>query len=250
MFWSDNGTNSWKWYLEKVPIITSGDGLYKDEYESGKYTYKGTNPNNYISFNGERAGWRIISIESDGKVKIIRNNSIGERAFGYIGSSDWESSEINSYLNDTYYYRLSSQSLVTAADWSIGDVNSRSSNLTSTINEENSQIWNGYIALPTVSEYIRANSNKSQCASANLHNSYSTICIETNWMYDKSINYWWLLSGVQNDDLRYIVRGSNGKFDSASFSQDFHVRPALYIISNASLSGGNGTENNPYTLSQ
>lgn len=47
-------------------ITTSGgDGLYKDVYESGRYIYKGVNPNNYITFNGEEAGWRIISLESD-----------------------------------------------------------------------------------------------------------------------------------------------------------------------------------------
>ncbi len=33
--------------LEKVPIVTSGDGLYKDEYEDGRYFYKGVNPNNF-----------------------------------------------------------------------------------------------------------------------------------------------------------------------------------------------------------
>ena len=48
--------------LENTDIVTSGDGLYEDEYEEGKYTYKGANPNNYVTFNNEKAGWRIISI--------------------------------------------------------------------------------------------------------------------------------------------------------------------------------------------
>ena len=46
----------------KALAVTEGDGLYKDEYEEGKYTYKGVNPNNYITFNNEM--WRIISIDS------------------------------------------------------------------------------------------------------------------------------------------------------------------------------------------
>ena len=33
--------------------VTSGDGLYADEYETGRYVYKGTDPNNYITFNDE-----------------------------------------------------------------------------------------------------------------------------------------------------------------------------------------------------
>ena len=52
-------------------VVTSGDGLYEDEYESGRYVYKGTNPNNYIEFNDEL--WRIVSKETDGTYKIIRN---------------------------------------------------------------------------------------------------------------------------------------------------------------------------------
>ena len=51
--------------LDDVDIVNSGDGLYADEYEEGKYTYKGANPNNYVTFNNEEAGWRIISINSD-----------------------------------------------------------------------------------------------------------------------------------------------------------------------------------------
>ena len=44
--------------IEVMPV-TSGDGLYGDEYTSGRYVYRGTNPNNYIMFNNEL--WRIIS---------------------------------------------------------------------------------------------------------------------------------------------------------------------------------------------
>ena len=42
--------------LEQVEIVTSGDGLYEDEYEDGSYFYKGGNPNNYVTFNNEQAG--------------------------------------------------------------------------------------------------------------------------------------------------------------------------------------------------
>ena len=38
---------------------------------------KGPNPNNYVTFNNEEAGWRIISINSDGTIKIMRTESIG-----------------------------------------------------------------------------------------------------------------------------------------------------------------------------
>jgi len=55
--------------------VTEGDGLYKDLYEEEKYIYRGEKPNNYINFNNEL--WRIMSIEEDNTLKIIRNESIG-----------------------------------------------------------------------------------------------------------------------------------------------------------------------------
>ena len=45
------------------------NGLYADPVETGKYTYRGYNPNNYLKIGDEM--WRIISIESDGALKII-----------------------------------------------------------------------------------------------------------------------------------------------------------------------------------
>ena len=51
-------------------VVTNGDGLYKDEYEQGKYFYRGINPNNYITFNNET--WRILSLEDDDTLKIIK----------------------------------------------------------------------------------------------------------------------------------------------------------------------------------
>jgi len=62
-------------------VVTEGDGLYEDEYETGRYIYRGANPNNYITFNGETAGWRIISVETDGTLKIMKDASIGTMQF-------------------------------------------------------------------------------------------------------------------------------------------------------------------------
>ncbi|CCY46806.1 unknown [Firmicutes bacterium CAG:822] len=57
---------------QPVEIVDSGDGLYEDTYESGRYVYKGANPNNYIEFdNGEV--WRIIAKEADGTYKLLKN---------------------------------------------------------------------------------------------------------------------------------------------------------------------------------
>jgi len=66
---------------KKYCNASSGDGLYKDTLEEGRCIYRGSNPNNYITFNGEDAGWRIVSIENDGTMKIMKRVSIGDRRF-------------------------------------------------------------------------------------------------------------------------------------------------------------------------
>ena len=60
-------------------VVNSGDGLYIDTYEEGRYVYKGANPNNYITFNNEL--WRIIAKEADGTYKIIRNEVLSNQAW-------------------------------------------------------------------------------------------------------------------------------------------------------------------------
>ena len=59
----------------KTEVVTSGDGLYKDSSEDGRYVYKGINPNNYIKLGDDM--YRIIAAESNNTIKVIKYNSIG-----------------------------------------------------------------------------------------------------------------------------------------------------------------------------
>ena len=81
-----------------VTPVTEGDGLYEDEYEEGRYVYRGSNPNNYIMFNNET--WRIISKEADGTYKIIRNDVLSKRAFD---AAYHRSTDNNSYCTAPQY---------------------------------------------------------------------------------------------------------------------------------------------------
>ena len=63
---------------QTVEVVTSGDGLYEDQYEDGRYIYRGSEPNNYIQFNNEL--WRIIAKETDGTYKIIRDEILPQNA--------------------------------------------------------------------------------------------------------------------------------------------------------------------------
>ena len=129
-------------------LTTTGDGLYIDEYEEGRYVYKGVNPNNYLKFNDEL--WRIVSLENDGTIKIYKEELLNQAfdnggyrdsnsngaggtycALSSTGCNAWAATSnlvgtpaefksgnnngtvlldasINTYLNDQYYQELSS----------------------------------------------------------------------------------------------------------------------------------------------
>ena len=80
---------------QKVELVESGDGLYEDTYESGRLIYRGQNPDNYITFNGET--WRIIAKEIDGTYKIIRNDVLANRPFD---EANHRSTENNTYCDN------------------------------------------------------------------------------------------------------------------------------------------------------
>lgn len=93
-------------------ISTTGDGLYASPTNSGRYIYRGANPNNYIwldeNGDGNRISteiYRIISFESDGSIKVIRNNSIGSMAWDKIDENDITTgprkNDNNTYCNYT-----------------------------------------------------------------------------------------------------------------------------------------------------
>lgn len=37
----------------KSKVVTSGDGLYEDSTESGRYVFRGANPNNFIKLGDD-----------------------------------------------------------------------------------------------------------------------------------------------------------------------------------------------------
>ena len=252
------GPTTGDWVLENTDIVTSGDGLYADEYEEGKYTYKGANPNNYVTFNNEKAGWRIISINSDGTIKIMKNTSIGDIAWDTSNSNNWNrSADLNIYLNGDYYNSLTStaQSQIVEATYYVGAVTNDNNDMQDQISDEKFATSDVKVALPTVSEYIRAGSNTS-CKTFIAINIDPYICSNSDWMYASNIDYWWTLSPYSSDSSNVFVvsrlpgNGLLAPAISLTSANDTYaaVRPAITLSSEVQITGGTGTKSNPYTL--
>lgn len=233
--------------------VSSGDGLYADSYESGRYFYRGKNPNNYITFNGEKAGWRIISIEPDGTIKIMRTASIENMEWDSSNNNNWtRPATLNTYLNGTYYNSLNStaKNQIVSHTWKIGPVTNDNGCLTDNVNSEGDIRWTGKVGLATVSEYLRSSSNVGMCRTFALNNdSIGTTCANSSWMVNSSYNYWWTLSSYagSSDNVFYVHSG--GKIADITANNTYGaVRPVVYLSSNVTLSGS-GTSSNPYTIS-
>ncbi len=228
--------------------IIKDNNLTKDEYEN-RYFFKGSNPNNYLLFNG--AMWRIISVESDGTLKIIKNEAIGNMAWNSAGSNDWNNSSLKTYLNSTYYnnFYSASKEQVVSHNFSIGSVSYNNKDLASQISSENSKTWNGKVALTTVSEYIRTNSNTSQCGTLSSYNMYYSTCKNTTWMYGTT-EYWWTLSArSSNNNLVYMLYSNLYTINTmdVSISDNAWVRPVVYLSASLTYSG-HGTILDPYRI--
>ena len=230
-------------------IVIEGDGLYEDEYEEGRYIYKGANPNNYITFSGET--WRIISIEPDDTIKIIYNKLLLRYPWG--NKNDWNNSTIKNYLNNNYYNTLSDKGKIVNHKWSIGMAKYGNYDLAAQIKSENSETWTGKVGLITASEYIRANSNKvpGECGLWIAINDNYSSCKETNWMFNSQDEWWTITKSEGSAYVANVARNGNlvRTSSSANYAEGSHglIRPVVYLSSNITLKGS-GTQSDPYII--
>ena len=231
---------------QEVEIVTTGDGLYEDSYEDGKYTYKGANPNNYITFNNEM--WRILSIDGGGRIKIVRDELLSRREWDSTGSNNWDRpSEIKTYLNGEYLESITvNKEKIVSSTWSIGAVTWGDNDLAGQIASENgTQSQSANVGLITVSEYLRANTNKEECGNFILNNSKYSTCQTTNWLFKGTV--YWTISPNSSDSYDVFFVDSGGFLDSNFSYYANAVLPAITLSSDISLSGS-GEALDPFVI--
>ena len=97
-----------------VPGISSDSCTYTLAYDGtsdNNLRYVGKNPCNYVTFNGEKAGWRIIGIlntPEGQRMKLIRTDSLRDLSWDYTSTgsygNDWTTSTLQTLLNSGAYY--------------------------------------------------------------------------------------------------------------------------------------------------
>ena len=252
----------------------------------GLYRYQGSNSkvtNNYICFgtsdmtkcknNPETYMYRIIGIESTGRIKVIKKEALNT---GYMWHNDrttdttWPDSDIYKGLNNVsgglysslfinspnYPYMKSNTDWykkITNKSWKYGDITTNASTTgVEVYNIENA--WTtttgARIGMLYLHDYYLANDNSTNFYTTenttnwlNINNndlapvsSYERIMSRYTYSTTNTINYGW------------AINSSTGKVVSSYVTGVYSIRPVFYINFDEILKGGTGTESNPYML--
>ena len=229
------------------------DELYKDDKENIRYY--GKNPNNYVSFNNEL--WRIIGV-IDGKIKIIRNESIGSKAWASNKYNNWNNSDLKDYLNGEYYNNIENiyRNMISEETYYLGGPAS-SILFTATASdyydaERSGRVYMGnpvstkqYIGLMYPSDY--GYSAGAGCLSTALY-TYDGSCYNNDYLF--SGEYEWLQTPDNTLNYDAAILADFG-IVVIEHSVDYaynNVRPSLYLKAEIQIIGGDGSLNSPYEI--
>ena len=231
-----------------------------------EYRYRGVNPKNYVKFNNEV--WRILGVfpTDDGtgnienRIKLIKDQSIGNKYWDTNRSNNWaRPATLNTELNTTYLNSLdsTSQSMIGQAKYYLGGYNTSDTQKDVMYQYErkisgsdyyygtNPNSFIGKLGLMYASDYEYAVSD--ECTQT-LYNYDNATCKNNNWLYNIKVNEWLLPQGASYSGRAFIVYSVGSANYYFVDNYQFAVRPVLYLISSAQITGGNGTSSSPYTL--
>ena len=241
------------------------------------YRYIGADPNNYVTFNNET--WRIIGVFTvdDGtgnveeRLKLIRNDSIGNMAWDSNNINDWSNVTLNANLNSGDYWTNilsdNAKSMIGDTLWYLGGASNYTSStngLTShfysyergtTVYSGRDTSWVGKVGLMYPSDYGYATSggsttDRNACLNKELFNWYSSDfsdCKNNDWIFNSS--YQWTITPHASTSYYVFDVGSTGYLSVNNADITNHgVRPVVFLKSNIKIVDGDGSSSNPYIL--
>ena len=283
-------------YASSVALMNDRLGGTTTDLDGGNIRYYGESPNNYIYFNCSDYNnqtsdtcelWRIIGV-FDGKVKIMRNESIGTYPWASNSQNEWTKSSLMKLLNPGYetesvggslYYNSSSGtcykngSTTVSCDFtSVGiknkDTRDKIAEVTWNLGEcdDFSDLDKAY----KCEREPATSSSKSTTWTGKvalvylsdykyisyLHLCNNSTCISTNWM--KPIlgtnNWGWLLTPYSSYSGSAFAVDSTGYIittyddDLIDVGSAHDIVPTLYLSSEQVIGPGDGSISNPYKL--
>ncbi|MFA5696035.1 MAG: immunoglobulin-like domain-containing protein [Bacilli bacterium] len=232
-------------------IVTSGEGLYQElDLNSNQVSYyKGSNPNNYLLFDGLL--YKIIKINADKSVKLIyegkkqgtiilNDGKIGFQPFS-SSNNNFNDSTIKTYLQTWFDNNISvnNQSLITVVEQNFSNsiVEYQSDQLKSVFKtSEILNLGNIKVGLLTGYEYLNASLDASCTTISN--------CYNQNYL-TKDYDYFLMIKD-NNTDLIWQV--NSNELAVISVLNESNIRPVINLKNNVLVGGGNGTFLDPYVI--
>lgn len=234
-------------------LVASGYGLY---LANDGYVFKGETVNNYVQL--ESRVWRIVKVNSDKSITLILNRA-ADREYPYddrynqqadydYGINNYQTSRIREQLelmyNETnpeeeenYILTEKDKTHLVNFDLCIGKMSK-----TDTIHDnsiECTQTITDKIGLLTASDYMNAS------ADVNCNVVGSNSC--QNYNYLSQNGTFWLMTPSTKDSYSTLYVGT-GTIKESESSENKKVRPVITLAANTLISGGDGSEANPYVV--
>ena len=219
-------------------VVDEDDGLVENGDGSSDFVGdSGTTVNNFIQILGDDYLWRILSIDVDGNLKIIRNRD-ESLSMPFISSGgnarDWANTLILQNLKSWYQENLSSYSdvIVQNPEWILNEASDK--NNPSVVN--------------TVGVYtdspIGLIRNEEIFDSNNVNGGNKVSSWLTGDGYQWTMTYY-----IGNDKQAWRVN-NKGKFMNSSMdSSNTYIRPVVYLKANILFASGDGSIDKPFVIS-
>lgn len=234
-------------------LVATGYGLY---LANDGYVFKGETVNNYVQL--ESRIWRIVKVNSDKTITLILDRA-ADREYPYddrynqqadydYGINNYQTSRIREQLqlmyNETnpeeeenYILTEKDKTHLVNFDLCIGKMSK-----TDTIHDnsiECTQTITDKIGLLTVSDYMNAS------ADVNCNVVGSNSC--QNYNYLSQNGTFWLMTPSTKDTFSTLYVGT-GTVKESEASENKKVRPVITLAANTLISGGDGSQANPYVV--
>lgn len=247
----------------KDKVVTSSDGVYKlNEYSinnngqkniTTNYVYRGEHVNNNLLINKQK--WRIVKIDGNDNIVIIydgkdpnqelygvwddRYNSDKDAAYGI---NDYTVSRAKENLERIYnsdFFSKDTKSKFLSHSVCIGKRSEKDSTNNGSI--ECSKVLDGqYLSLLPVYDYINA-SIDSKCKRIT-----DQECFNYNYLSVYNSSWWFVTAAKEKSYLVY--KSSSDSVSTSSAYNSGRFRMVAYLDSKTIVSGGTGSETNPYIL--
>ena len=207
--------------------------------------------------------WRIIGVfETENKngaieqrIKIIRDESIGLKKWSDDNKNSWKESTLRENLNSNELYDLlndKAKDQIDDAKWYLGNVEEKLSQTEEIYRSEretnkNELTWIGRVGLlyPSDFGYTFAKGVETTCFD-NLKD--CTRGKESvSWLY-RNENQWTITSLKDNENNIITISNTGDLTNARSDSEEYSVRPVVYLKYDIDIKQGTGTLEDPYII--